>query len=139
MWSWLRVHLAPYLRMQRIENMAGTGTPDIFFAGAQHSGWLELKYRATLPRRRVTPIFSDATGIRPTQLAWYDRFAAANVHIILRAEYQLWCVPAALARKINGADSAALGDISAAHFPSIRALRSADWSILEHTLLRLEP
>lgn len=43
-WSVARQHLAPYLRMVRVENQVGSGTPDWYYIsrwGA--SGWVETK------------------------------------------------------------------------------------------------
>ena len=134
MWAWLRPHLAPYLRMQRIENVVGEGTPDIFFTARARCGWLELKYRAQSPQRDTTPLFTAATGMRRSQLAWINRFHAANTHIILRAGCQLWCVPGGRAHQINGMSAAALTAICTVHFPSIRGLRAVHWDTLSRVV-----
>lgn len=60
-WRRLRRRVGDRWLAFRVENVALPGTPDVCFKVGDRWGWLELKHRATMPRRltrrtlRVTP------------------------------------------------------------------------------------
>ncbi len=77
LWGWLaksRRHFKTALHINRVENPAGPGMPDVegqlnpAFNGGQHCGqfWIELK-AAERPKRAETPV---RFKVRPKQVEW---------------------------------------------------------------------
>lgn len=70
----------------RVENVAGPGTPDLSIAwGQAHlDGHIELKYRNRPPVRDTTPVVIET--ITPEQRLWWRQRAVAggNVKVLLR-------------------------------------------------------
>jgi hypothetical protein len=69
LWTKLRPGLAAFGHFERIENMVGTGTPDVDFCVAGTHGKIELKYVKSYPKKHDTPIMSHG-GLRTEQVAW---------------------------------------------------------------------
>jgi len=80
---WVTVHrkLAPFGRLERIENRIGAGTGDVcyclrFTGRAPGTGWLELKQLDGWPARAQTPISIPTLTL--DQVLWLEGWAAAG-------------------------------------------------------------
>lgn len=49
LWGAVKGHMAPYMRLVRVENKVEKGTPDVYWRARGQSGWLELKHEAAWP------------------------------------------------------------------------------------------
>jgi len=114
LWHCVRKGMAPYWIAQRIEDRFAEGVPDLFFAlrrplrplpengrgsepdsslgesepllnswrGGQ--GWIELKYRASWPKRESTPV--RIPGFSVVQRAWIKRMGSVTGSVFLLAQ-----------------------------------------------------
>jgi len=88
MWNALRPRLAQLgLDPQRIENVAGEGTPDVNYS----DGMIELKYLAKWPVRANTPVIIPKLVERKHQAAWlYTRWTRGGAAwLLLRVHHDL--------------------------------------------------
>lgn len=60
---------------ERIENGLGSGTPDVHYVVGSTAGWIENKYRPSLPRG---PAFGDRKGLRKSQIVWWLAYLSKN-------------------------------------------------------------
>lgn len=74
--------IAPKIWMQRVENLAGDGMPDVYVEGP----WVELK-AGKLPKRSTTRI-QYSEGIRTSQNNWHKKAASRGVisYVLVRVE-----------------------------------------------------
>lgn len=77
----------------RVENVAGSGTPDLSWAWAGKEGHLELKYRRARPVGADTPVVIDT--ITPHQRLWWRQRweAGGSVFVLLRLEEEYLLIP----------------------------------------------
>lgn len=92
---------APKLWLQRVENLAGDGMPDVYAEGP----WVELK-AGKIPKRIGTQ-FQMGEGIRQSQINWHKKALSRGVksYVLIRAEEQKSApllIDGALAGWING-------------------------------------
>ena len=66
-WTLLRSSLD--LKMYRIENKVIKGMPDVHFIKEGNSGWIELKFMRSWPKKRMP------TGLKLNQVMWLDEYA----------------------------------------------------------------
>lgn len=82
LWDAMRRNLPRELWLQRVENVAGDGMPDVYvgFSGK----WVELKAPSKIPKRETTPLLG-AEGLRPSQVNWLlqHRNSCAPIAFIL--------------------------------------------------------
>lgn len=108
----MRAGIQPFCFVQRIENNAGEGVPDIWLCSREtgRGAWVELKYRPSLPVRGSTPVFTGAYGLRPAQVAWiYNRaVAGASIYALGQCEDTLWLVHGRYARRLESMTAAEL-------------------------------
>jgi hypothetical protein len=66
LWDRLRKNMTrdkyPQLRLERIENSVGDGTPDLHCIARGRVSWLELKTVDTFPTRTYGPVLSRSSG-----------------------------------------------------------------------------
>lgn len=83
LWRKLRAALAPYGRLERVENRVRKSTPDVFYAlrgaGCSVSGWLELKYLEKFPARAATPV--RLRSLTLDQVLWHEEWSQAGIHV----------------------------------------------------------
>ena len=81
--------LCPRIWMQRIENIAGDGMPDVFISGNSRSAWVELK-AAKLPKRATTKL-QMTDGVRQSQINWHRKAATVGLvsYVLIRVEGKL--------------------------------------------------
>lgn len=76
----------------RVENVAGSGYPDLSWSWAEREGHIELKYRAAPPVREDSPVVVES--ITPHQRLWWRlRWeSGGNAFVLLRLseEYLLF-------------------------------------------------
>jgi hypothetical protein len=65
-WTLVRKNLA--LKMHRVENRVAKGTPDVHYLRDGKSGWIELKYIADWPKKRI------ASGLMLNQAMWLQEY-----------------------------------------------------------------
>lgn len=92
LWHKLRTGLAPYLRLQRIEDRYSRGVPDVLYAGRigdnlcfRTLGLVELKFLKAWPKRATTT--AALRTFRPEQRAWLKLFGEASngaVYVLLQ-------------------------------------------------------
>lgn len=81
---------APRAWMQRVENLAGDGMPDVYVtasigqSGSATPSWVELK-AATLPKRATTKL-QMKEGVRPSQINWHLKAQTKGVrsYVLIR-------------------------------------------------------
>lgn len=85
-WKWLKQAERSFgdrLFMERVENVVGSGFPDVRGTYNGRDFFLELK-SAALPARLTTPI---RTGLRPEQVEWaksYMQAGGRNLFVLIR-------------------------------------------------------
>lgn len=86
LWDLLRLHLAPFADLERVENRVNEGTPDVNYclAGGRGEGWLELKDIDAWPTRADTPVRIE--HVTQVQRDWWKRRSRAGgrVFVLLR-------------------------------------------------------
>ena len=55
-WHYLRERMLGHWEADRIENLCGSGTPDVTFTVPSKHGWIELKYLENFPKRPTTKV-----------------------------------------------------------------------------------
>jgi hypothetical protein len=78
-WTFIRDNLD--LRMYRIENRVSTGMPDVHYIDNGQTGWIELKYIESFPKKGKISI-----GLRMSQSIWHSRYIShgGKTWILLR-------------------------------------------------------
>lgn len=90
LWQRMARNLKPWsAHLTRVENRAGTGEGDVNFCCDGVEGWCELKYKAALPARIRTPLFTSG-GLRAEQIAWTVRRARAGGNVWVLAHVERW-------------------------------------------------
>jgi|TARA_R110002020_G_scaffold48763_6_gene138999 hypothetical protein len=68
-WTLLRNNLA--IKMYRVENRVGSGMPDVHYINKRASGWIELKYVDSFPKKGKVNI-----GLKKHQALWHKNYNA---------------------------------------------------------------
>ena len=73
--------------LQRVENLAGEGMPDVYVSRLSGGPWVELK-AAKLPKRATTKVMGD-DGVRTSQRNWHMKAATKGIrsYILLRIDH----------------------------------------------------
>lgn len=118
LWDSMRAVLGKKLALQRIENVAGTGMPDVVALGS-HGGtmtkrrkrarttFVELKAQEQPPIRGSTPMLGAKKGLSVAQRNWHLDWARRGglSLVVIGVGYgqkrRLYAVPGALGDKIN--------------------------------------
>lgn len=81
-WSTTRYALAPFGKFERVENLLGSGMPDVCYlirrkpALPAVCGWLEMKYEPEWPARPATP--ARLTTLTREQVLWQAMWTEAG-------------------------------------------------------------
>lgn len=70
LWDAMRSNTSPATRLERLENTAGTGTPDVMALSAGVVTFCELKAVIELPRRKTTRVLGEK-GLSVAQKNWH--------------------------------------------------------------------
>lgn len=109
LWDTMRRQLGNEVWLQRVENVAGEGMPDVYCAGP----WVELK-AARRPKRRTTPLLG-ADGLRQSQINWHLKAHQLGIpsYILIRDDHgALYLVPGFFAAKLNAMTQRQVHDYS---------------------------
>lgn len=126
-WHSVRRRLAPYGRLERVENAAGAGTPDVCYCLVGVTGWFELKH---VPRWPVNaPVRADT--LTQEQADWLLNWEAAGgiASLILSVERIEFVLTPRQTRRLlrDGLDPTALRGVPAGRWlPAGLASRPAD-------------
>jgi hypothetical protein len=103
LWDTMRRNKPAGCWLQRIENMAGSGEPDVLVIRMNFCGWAELK-APMRPKRETTALLGKKEGLRPSQINWHLKAATYGVptYILIRDNHgALLLVPGSLAKEVN--------------------------------------
>ena len=90
LWKRTREHLAPFGRLERIENSVNTGTPDVAYCLRRKpllppvSGWLELKHVDEWPARPTTTLHVESLTKEQVDWATWWALAGGRVSALLQ-------------------------------------------------------
>ena len=73
LWDAMRRHFPSNAWLQRVENVAGEGMPDVYMGG--NGKWIELKAVARIPINRHAAVLKK-DGMRQSQINWHIRNAS---------------------------------------------------------------
>ena len=80
--KWVKAHAAVHDRLQRMENVAADGLPDVNGCINGNEFWMELK-TPRIPVRDTTPLFGSNHKITPNQFAWFKAQSLAGGMVFL--------------------------------------------------------
>lgn len=105
------------VRLERIENAASDGIPDVLALAAGAVTFCELKQVAAAPKRPTTRLIPSGKGLRTSQLNWHMEWArhgGRSIIVVGLGANRLFCVLGALADEINKATLSELAAMSVA-------------------------
>ncbi|CAB4164990.1 hypothetical protein UFOVP815_2 [uncultured Caudovirales phage] len=106
----------PSVRLERIENLVGVGTPDVIALCKGQVTWVELKSVDNFPVKETTRVLG-AKGLSVAQRNWhYEWYAHEGRSLILVGvgRAQIYTIPGFLADAVNDMSRAELGKNSIA-------------------------
>lgn len=107
LWDRMRNNRPHDVRLERMENGVGEGTPDVCVLAGGIVSWVELKARETPPARPDTPLLSAAHGANPAQRNWHMdwmRHGGRSFFLIgvgKGATAKQWLLPGAMYDAVN--------------------------------------
>jgi len=117
-WDAMRANCPPDVLLDRIENLAGVGTPDLYAKAqkARRSCWIEMK--ATVrPKRAATPMMRSS-GLSPEQINWHLRrhveFGIPTFVLVRDDQLQIYLIEGAHAVDVNSLSQPQLAKLSLA-------------------------
>ena len=118
LWDSTRNALGKRLALQRIENVAGTGMPDVVALGSHPSmlngslvgttTFVELKAQEAPPVLASTPILGAKKGLSLAQRNWHTDWAKRGgnsvilIGVGMGQKRKLFCIPSTFADEVNG-------------------------------------
>ena len=104
LWDRLRAKaVAPRVRLERIENLVGVGTPDVIAISRGQVTWIELKAVDAFPAKAATRVLG-AKGLNVSQRNWhYNWYAEGGSSLILIGvgPISFYAIPGILADAVN--------------------------------------
>lgn len=102
-WDAMRRAAPSWIWLERIENLASDGIPDVrgIRQPLGREFWVELK-AATLPRR-VSSLLLPGDKVRRSQINWHLRqasFGGRSWVVVRDSERRLYCVPGVIADRL---------------------------------------
>jgi hypothetical protein len=94
----------PNVRLERIENLVGVGTPDVIALRSGQVTWVELKSVDDFPAKAATRVLG-AKGLSTAQRNWhYEWYAHEGRSIVLVGvgSSNIYAIPGFLADAVNG-------------------------------------
>lgn len=128
-WRWMRddkerrAESRTQLDMNRVENSAGSGMPDVEGIYIRSQFWLELK-AADRPKTADGKV--DVKHLRPKQVEWlHNRWlAGGNAWILIRVKRAYYLIPGKHSREVKAG-------MTETRMASLSALRSNTPSVME--------
>ena len=101
-WSTLKKIFSTKDRVNRVENVAGTGTPDVNYCVQGTEGWIELKAPKE-PQRLTTPLFGSNHPLTQDQKNWWLKHnrARGRGYILIATNLRWMAVPGRHADVVN--------------------------------------
>ena len=120
-------------RLERIENIAGTGTPDVNFCSQGVECWIEMK-SSKEPLRPTSLLFASNHRLSQTQKNWFlqQRNAGGKCYILIATDKRWMLINGKYADGINKLTVAQLR--GAASWQAPRPVNAADWARLRFIL-----
>lgn len=111
LWDRFRKHVAPHVRLERIENRASDGMPDVLACFAGVTTFVELKAADAYPARNTTPILGRA-GLRQSQKNWFLEWSKAGGRgrILIAVERDLFLIRGVRADAVNDMSRDTIGE-----------------------------
>lgn len=123
-------------RIDRIENLLGSGTPDVNFCSGGFECWIEIKSPKE-PRRAATPLFGSNHRISQEQMNWAlrQRRAGGRCYFLISTNKRWMLISGGLADYINNWTIAECLDN--ATWSTSKPVRDKDqWQFLREALRR---
>jgi len=104
-WDSMKSHKPQNISLERIENLVGDGTPDVYFQAPLRHGWVELK--APKSTGVVGAFLCSDSKVRNSQETWHLAAAAwkTPTYVLARREIggvkTLWLFPGERVLKLN--------------------------------------
>lgn len=114
LWDRMRNNRPLDVRLERVENGAAEGTPDVLALVGGVVSWVELKARTIPPIRAETPLLGEGSGANAAQRNWHldwRRNGGRSFFLVgtgRGAGAQQWLLPGALHDELNGMSMAAI-------------------------------
>lgn len=120
-------------RLERIENMAGLGTPDVNFCSDGVECWIEMK-SSTEPKRLTSLLLASNHKLSQVQKNWFlkQRNAGGKCYILIATDKRWMLINGKYADGINKMTVGQLSNI--ALWQSLRPVKSEVWSQLRKVL-----
>jgi len=124
----------PRDRIERMENIVGTGWPDSNCCLSGVELWIEIK-APTEPKRRNTPLFGSNHRLSQAQKNWFlmQRKAGGKAFIYIETDKHRILMPAEFADGLNEMSVAKLLEHCCWFAP--RKTQSIQWSLLRNVLV----
>lgn len=120
-------------RLERIENVAGTGTPDINFCSCGVECWIEMK-SSVEPKRLTSLLFASNPKLSQVQKNWFlqQRNAGGRCYILIATDKRWMLIAGKYADDINKLTVHQLYDI--AIWKVMRPVLPSEWKNLRSIL-----
>lgn len=116
-YRWLREKVfKPYDRVDRLENIAVPGMPDVSYCAAGTEGWIEIKSPVE-PKRGTTALFGSNHKVSQDQKNWFLRQLRAEgaAYLFICTEQRKMLVHGEYAETINEMTVAQIVDVAKWH------------------------
>ena len=103
LWKTVSKNMKDFWEVQRVENLVGPGTPDVYVTmNTGNMVWIENKHAHKWPKRPSTPLKLD--HFTPQQRSWIRRHGAkcANVFVLLQVDTDYFLLDHIEAQNIGG-------------------------------------
>lgn len=127
----LITNLSSFGDIEAIENMVGTGNPDVNYCFNGYEGWIEVKFKREIPKRPTTALFGKC--LKPSQHIWFRRrYMAGHRRIFIygRADDRLFLLPGYMHYEFEVMTLSEIEELCVWQ----GKVRKADWEELAQTL-----
>lgn len=103
LWDRFRANAPRDVRLERVENIATVGMPDIIALHRCRVSWIELKAVEDLPARAATPVLGNAKGVSAEQRNWHHSWQmhGGSTFILVGIGSEQLLMPGSLVAQIN--------------------------------------
>lgn len=130
----LRKHLVQGKeRLDRVENIAGTGTPDVNYCIDGVEGWIEMKSPKE-PKRAKSKLFADNHKFSQTQKNWFlkQRNAGGRAFILICTDKRWMLIDKWQADFVNGMTVDEIGKVAV--WNNAKPILPMEWKRLREVL-----
>jgi hypothetical protein len=105
LWDRMRKNVSQFgIHLERIENSAGTGMPDVLAICNGIVTWIELKAVEEFPARETTPLLGKSKGLNQAQKNWHknwDRCGGNSLIVIGVGSLKFFAINGSCCDSIN--------------------------------------